>query len=309
MDYTPGATHIAKWQWDLVHDPGVILRVFERDEDAMWGQLTNQKHFIRAGRINYQSWVSQYPSMKNMLTTKAINDFISKFDKTKSNISDLIFENEYGASVAKTSISFIADTMRNANMKETHLFSIEDLNETQYQNAKVALKVTYVQSAIKENDIAIAHEFLIHGILFVDEINKLDFKKLNLKQAADKISDIYMKSRYVSDDDGSRDHVLFMTGEKKEMTDFLLDRLKSMKTEEQRSYLRKILIGDVGSFHNYVNKDTKLINNYKKGKEDLLIKIKLYLETDFNDYHDLIFKPLPCKTTSLWDIITGKKEE
>jgi hypothetical protein len=34
MDYTDG-THIAKWQWDLIHDPGVIVRVFERDEDAM----------------------------------------------------------------------------------------------------------------------------------------------------------------------------------------------------------------------------------------------------------------------------------
>jgi hypothetical protein len=35
MDYTPDAIHIAKWQWDLIHDPGVILRVFERDADAM----------------------------------------------------------------------------------------------------------------------------------------------------------------------------------------------------------------------------------------------------------------------------------
>jgi hypothetical protein len=34
MDYNNGV-HIAKWQWDLIHDPGVILRVFERDEDAM----------------------------------------------------------------------------------------------------------------------------------------------------------------------------------------------------------------------------------------------------------------------------------
>jgi hypothetical protein len=34
MDYTDG-THIAKWQWDLIHDPGVIVRVFERDKDAM----------------------------------------------------------------------------------------------------------------------------------------------------------------------------------------------------------------------------------------------------------------------------------
>jgi hypothetical protein len=34
MDYTNGATHIAKWQWDLIHDPGVIVRVFEKDKDA-----------------------------------------------------------------------------------------------------------------------------------------------------------------------------------------------------------------------------------------------------------------------------------
>jgi hypothetical protein len=35
MDYADNATHIAKWQWDLIHDPGKIVRVFERDEDAM----------------------------------------------------------------------------------------------------------------------------------------------------------------------------------------------------------------------------------------------------------------------------------
>jgi hypothetical protein len=34
MDYADNATHIAKWQWDLIHDPGMIVRVFERDRDA-----------------------------------------------------------------------------------------------------------------------------------------------------------------------------------------------------------------------------------------------------------------------------------
>ena len=33
MDYRNG-THLAKWQWDLIHDPGVVVRLFERDEDA-----------------------------------------------------------------------------------------------------------------------------------------------------------------------------------------------------------------------------------------------------------------------------------
>lgn len=34
MDYKDG-TELAKWQWDVVHDPGVVMRVFERDEDGM----------------------------------------------------------------------------------------------------------------------------------------------------------------------------------------------------------------------------------------------------------------------------------
>jgi hypothetical protein len=33
MDYADG-THLAKWQWDLIHDPGVVVRVFEKDKDA-----------------------------------------------------------------------------------------------------------------------------------------------------------------------------------------------------------------------------------------------------------------------------------
>ncbi len=34
MDYTEGATHLGKWQWDLIHDPGVVVRIFERDKDG-----------------------------------------------------------------------------------------------------------------------------------------------------------------------------------------------------------------------------------------------------------------------------------
>lgn len=34
MDYTEGASHLAKWQWDVIHDPGVVVRMFERDKDG-----------------------------------------------------------------------------------------------------------------------------------------------------------------------------------------------------------------------------------------------------------------------------------
>ena len=33
MDYRHGR-ELAKWQWDVIHDPGIVLRVFEQDEDA-----------------------------------------------------------------------------------------------------------------------------------------------------------------------------------------------------------------------------------------------------------------------------------
>jgi hypothetical protein len=35
MDYTPLATHLAKWQWDLASDPGIAQGVFDKDEDVM----------------------------------------------------------------------------------------------------------------------------------------------------------------------------------------------------------------------------------------------------------------------------------
>ena len=34
MDYSQG-THLAKWQWDLIWAPGIVMRIFERDGDAM----------------------------------------------------------------------------------------------------------------------------------------------------------------------------------------------------------------------------------------------------------------------------------
>ena len=33
MDYRNGRS-LAKWQWDVIHDPGVVVRIFERDEDG-----------------------------------------------------------------------------------------------------------------------------------------------------------------------------------------------------------------------------------------------------------------------------------
>ena len=66
MDYTEGATHLAKWQWDLIHDPGVVVRIFERDKDgAIQGvpdPVCVQKVFerFRAAYVNQSKFV--YPA-------------------------------------------------------------------------------------------------------------------------------------------------------------------------------------------------------------------------------------------------------
>jgi hypothetical protein len=35
MDYAKGKTHLAKWQWDVLADPGIAQGVFDSDEDGM----------------------------------------------------------------------------------------------------------------------------------------------------------------------------------------------------------------------------------------------------------------------------------
>ena len=66
MDYTEGASHLAKWQWDVIHDPGVVVRLFERDEDGAIQGLPDpvcvQKVFerFRAAYVNQSRFV--YPA-------------------------------------------------------------------------------------------------------------------------------------------------------------------------------------------------------------------------------------------------------
>jgi hypothetical protein len=301
MDYTADATHIAKWQWDLIHDPGVILRVFEKDEDAEKYKepLLNQEYFIRDGKINTQSFVYSYPSITNMLKTQTVKNFISKLDPAKSNISNLIFETGGPVGLASVNINFIAKILRNGK-EEIRLEDISKLNPDQYKKAIIALKVWYIKSDVKDNDIPFAHEFFIHGSQYIDEINKLNLDELSFEQAKSEISRIRNMAFYDRGDEndhGDKDHALFITGQKREMTTYILERLDSMETDTERiSYLRSLIL-DIKMYC----KDNIIKNN--GGKETLLSKIEKYLKTDFAKYQHLIFNSLPQGETSLWDIV------
>jgi hypothetical protein len=294
-----------------MHDPGVVVRVFEKDEDAMRDPLKTQEYFIKDGVINTNAWVYKYPSMTEMLKTNTIKLFFKDKFNSNLNISNLVFE-QGGNAAASTTIAFIFDVIykrdNNKNDTITRVESIEILEKLykeQYNNAKITLRIYNSRQLVLNNDLYFAHELLIHGILMIDEINKLDLKTLSIAEAKTKISEIYLKTKYISDDDGARDHALFLTGEKKEMTAYLLERLKSMKTESERwEYLRRLIVSKdfYGSIYWYVN-DSKIIKYFPGGKPALIKKLKFYLENDFKDYHDLIFKPFSGETTSLWDTL------
>jgi hypothetical protein len=145
------------------------------------------------------------------------------------------------------------------------------------------------------------------------EINKLDFTTLNLEQAKKKISEIYNKARYISTDSGDKDHVLFLTGKKEEMTAYLLERLESMKTDSEKiDYITKVIKGNIGGIYNYIiDKKTSpnLVEHYPGRRTQLIKDTKKYLEEKFQKYHDLIFKPVQGKTISLWKEIDQNYSE
>jgi hypothetical protein len=142
-------------------------------------------------------------------------------------------------------------------------------------------------------------------VAYIDEINKLDFTTLNLEQAKKKIFEIHNKARYISTDSGDKDHALFLSGKKEEMTAYLLERLESMKTDSERiAYLTKIIRGNEGGISNYVinsELSTNLVEHYPGGRKQLIKDTKKYLEEKFQKYYDLIFKPLQGQTNSLWE--------
>jgi hypothetical protein len=79
MDYS-GNAHIAKWQWDLIHDPGVVVRVFEKDKDAMTQNFTLILESIRAANMKGENSLKLTPNngQLHMLLSKL------QLSKTKS---------------------------------------------------------------------------------------------------------------------------------------------------------------------------------------------------------------------------------
>ena len=74
MDYGDG-THLAKWQWDEIHDPAIFVNPFESDEDGMAPVISNQKLFDFLEKI------------RRSINEGISLDLVSGYTQTKEEIS------------------------------------------------------------------------------------------------------------------------------------------------------------------------------------------------------------------------------
>ncbi len=53
---SPGGTELSKFQWDAIHHPGIVIGLFEKDEDAMTVSYNNKKvyDFLEQLRLSFQ---------------------------------------------------------------------------------------------------------------------------------------------------------------------------------------------------------------------------------------------------------------
>jgi hypothetical protein len=115
MDYTPCATHIAKWQWDLIHDPGVILRMFERDKDAMVYTANDVKVLLDTIRAANNSVTVNVPAIvryQDIVDDTHFNDSASLLTLDKNEFLSS-FTHEQTVQLAETLKNRIVDTAAN----------------------------------------------------------------------------------------------------------------------------------------------------------------------------------------------------
>jgi hypothetical protein len=117
MDYTPGATHLAKWQWEIIRYPALFTDPFGSDEEGEWVNLDVAENLILLRKCSLN-----YVSIKTTKKSGRLNSGYKFFEYTiKSNIfliyekestfdnitftKDVIYANAYNANMYQIKIS------------------------------------------------------------------------------------------------------------------------------------------------------------------------------------------------------------
>jgi hypothetical protein len=170
MDYTPGARHIAKWQWDLMHDPGIVMRVFERDQDAA-GLL---KHNMSGIRYN-DSLVANNQTLYFLPQLKEKVKFLAKKDKKDNAEEQLKVEWRVKDRKEKSdSLVFTADADFFGNELQIKITAKDDFLLGLGKDSLININIEKIEIDIEKEIISVLSELLDTETAFnhlVDSIN------------------------------------------------------------------------------------------------------------------------------------------
>jgi hypothetical protein len=322
MDYNKGA-HLAKWQWDVMREPAIFDGVFDSDEEGMMAAIKNENILFRNGQFNQSAALLSSDAGKALLSTTVIQDFFTKLANSQNVNTLLCMHGGYGNAAIGIYFLVSREVMKKGK-KETivETKSIEDLTESEFKSSTICFKMTHQPRLLNKgimyntNDHEFAHELLIHGLLDLDELNKIDMN-LPFETVKGKIIQIQDQSSYTINGEnwpGEKDHYQFIIGQKKEMTNYTLERMSQISDVKYRI---RYIAHYVDELFKYINESS--VVNPNGGRSVVLPKVKKHLLEDFKQYYDLIFKPIPesmelddtfdyffNKNESLWDHMVKK---
>jgi hypothetical protein len=170
MDYTRGARHIAKWQWDLMHDPGIVMRVFERDKDAA-GLF---KHNMSGIRYN-DSLIANNQTLYFLPQLKEKVKFLAKKDKKDNAEEQLKVEWKVKYRKEKSdSLIFTADADFFGNELQIKITAKDDFLLGLGKDSLININIENIEIDIEKEIISILSELLDTEKTFnnlVDSIN------------------------------------------------------------------------------------------------------------------------------------------
>ena len=120
MDYR-GGRDLAKWQWDVIHDPGLVVRMFERDKDVMIVTDRNNKTIT----IRWQKCTPQLIANKKMLRY----DAVCLDDKENVTYYRLINDRGIVASYLENSAEVIQKYSITFDKENWHTLSLSDYQD------------------------------------------------------------------------------------------------------------------------------------------------------------------------------------
>ncbi|QKG79913.1 hypothetical protein [Tenuifilum thalassicum] len=290
MDYqtTPALadryTHLLKPQWDLIHNPQSTTGLFDGMEEgaSQLNELSNSNFFIRNGIKNSKFKFYNNDCFDGFSKSATFNKIVNLFTSSNSRVKTLVVKYGTGsASEASTVFGFMT-VRKSGKSTYTNFEYIGKLTEERLSNAELAFRIGYYDFA---DELKFAHEFFVHVIKDIEDINKIYAESKNNADIASKLKSLPEKSHFVAGDGGDRDHYKMLKGECYLMTEYVREILTKETNYSKRYKILEDYIEDLAMY--LEPKHHNLLKSFG-GKEIAKKTIRNYLLNSFSEYKDLI---------------------